>query len=104
MVAFVAELLFGSGSVVPAGGVTEAVLVRRPTVPKGTVPVMVKVAWVPDGRFTSASMSPVPLVFRQVPAPLAEQVQVKPEIAEGKLSRTRAPPTSSGPLLVTTSV
>ena len=39
----VASLLPGTGSVVPSGGVTVAVLTSAPVVPAGTVPVTLKV-------------------------------------------------------------
>ena len=75
----------------PSGGVTVAVLTSAPVVPAGTVPLTVKVALVPTGSVTSASMSPLPVgVPHDAPAPLAVQVQVNPASAAGSASCTRA--------------
>src|SRR5262249_10615780 len=99
---WVALLFRGTGSVTPAGGVTVAVLVRAPVVPAGTVPVTVKVAWVPAGSVTSASMFPTPDGVPHVaPTPLGVQVQVKPASGPGSASCTRALVALPGPPLVT---
>src|SRR5262244_1710107 len=101
----VALSLPGTGSVTPSGGVTVAVLVRAPVVLAGTVPLTVKVALVPTGSVTSASMLPLPAgVPHAAPAPLAVQVQVKLASGAGSGSCTRAPTTFDGPPLVTTRV
>ena len=72
-------LLPGTGSVTPSGGVTVAVLSSAPVVAAGTVPLTVKVALVPTGRVTSASMLPTPAaVPHAAPAQLAVQVQPNP--------------------------
>src|SRR5205809_1098568 len=58
----VAWLLPGTGSVLPKGGLTVAVLISWPVVPAGTVPLTVKVAWVPTGGVTTALLSSGPVV------------------------------------------
>ena len=59
-------LLPGTGSVVPGGGVTVALLSNVPVVPAGTVPVTLKVTWLPAGKLTRASISPLPLAVPQL--------------------------------------
>src|SRR6187549_3290223 len=99
----VALLLPPTGSVTPSGGVTVAVLTSAPVAPAGTVPLTVKVALVPTGNVTSASMLPVPAaVPHSAPAPLAAHVQPNPASGAGSASCTRALVTFEGPLLVTT--
>src|SRR5262245_22666937 len=101
----VALLLPATGSVTPTGGATVAVLVSGPVVAAGTVPVTVKVAWVPGDSVTSASMLPVPEAVPQLaPAPLGVQVQVKPASGAGSASCTWASTTFDGPALLTTMV
>src|SRR6187551_2435209 len=98
-------LLPGTGSVTPIGGVTVAVLTSAPVVAAGTVPLTVKVALVPTGRLTSASMLPVPAALpHDAPAPLAVHVQPNPASAGGNASCTRALLTFDGPALLTTIV
>src|SRR5262249_6953585 len=93
----------GTGSVTPSGGVTVAVLVNAPVVAAGTVPLTVKVALVPTGNVTSASMLPVPEALpHPAPAPLAVQVQAKPASGGGSASCTRASVTLGGPAVLTT--
>src|SRR5262245_52553866 len=101
----VAPLLPGTGSVTPAGGATVDVLVSAPVVAGGTVPLTAKVAWVPTGNVTNASMPSLPEgVPHAAPAPLAMQVQVNPASAGGSASCTRASVTFDGPALLTTTV
>ena len=76
-----------------------------PVAADGTVPVTVKVALVPTGSVTSASMSPLPAgVPHDAPAPLAVQVQLNPANGAGSASCTRALVTFDGPALLTTIV
>src|SRR6188768_2651705 len=93
-----APLLPGTGSVTSTGAVTVAVLISAPTVSAATVPLTVKVALVPTGNVTSASMSPAPAaVPQEAPAPLGAQVQLNPASAAGSASCTRALVTFDGP-------
>jgi len=95
----------GTGSVVPEGGLTVAVFAKAPVVPDGMVPFTEKVAEVPDGRSTKASMSPVPeAVPQDAPEPLGVHVQANPESSGGSVSCTLDPVASLGPLLLTTMV
>src|SRR5262245_46741723 len=101
------DVLFpGSGSVVPAGGVTVAVLVKVPLAVGATVPVALKTTPAPPGRLTVVAMLPVPLAAPQLPTPatLGWQVQVTFCSVGGKVSATGAPTTSLGPWLVTAMV
>ena len=99
----VALLFPGIGSVTPAGGVTVAVLEIAPTVPFATVPVMVRVADVPDVRSTVVAMSPLPDAAAQEPSLTATtHVQVADVTPAGRVSVTTAPVTSAGPLLAMT--
>src|SRR5262245_17391603 len=68
----------GLGSIVPAGGVTVAVLPREPVASGANVPVAVNVADPPAGRSTVVAIGPLPLVTAQLPPALALQVQVTP--------------------------
>src|SRR5262245_13836439 len=87
----VALMLPGTGSLVPSGGVTVTVLLSVPVAAAGTRPVTTKLALVPTGSVTRASMSPLPLaVPHAAPAPLAVQVQVNPASGAGNTSCTRA--------------
>ena len=70
----VAVLLPGVGSVVPAGGVTLAVLLRLPVAEAEMFAVTVNVAVAPFARLTVVLMSPVPLVTPQLAAGAHVQV------------------------------
>ncbi len=97
----------GSGSVVPAGGVTVAVLVSVPVAAGLTVAVTVNVTAAPIARLTVAAMSPVPLRVPQVAAPpVVVQVQLTfwSSAGPGKVSATVAPTTLVGPKFETTIV
>src|SRR5438874_1399040 len=102
------ELLPGVGSVVPAGGVTVAVLTRLPVSDASVVPVTVKTTELPTplATFTVAARllpEPVaPLVTEALPVVL--DVQVTPVSPAGIASATLAPVTLLGPLLVTVMV
>ena len=91
-----------SAKPVREGKMTVAVFEILPAANESTVPVAVNVTEVPTNRFTVSSMWPSPEVLEQTPPP--EQVQVTSMISDGKVSRTRAPATFSGPLLVTSMV
>src|SRR5436305_1723293 len=101
----VALLLPESGSVVPAGAVTVAVLTRLPVAAGLAVPVTVKTTAlpVPAARLTVAARrlpTPVaPLVTAALPALL--EVHVTPDKMVGRVSATPAPTTLTGPRLVT---
>src|SRR5262245_34913261 len=97
----VALLLPATGSVVPAGAVTVAVLVSVPVAVAATVPVAVKVADDPAARFTVVAMLPVPDGAPQLAPGPALHVQLTPPRSPGKLSATVAPVTPDGPALVT---
>src|SRR5438477_167282 len=62
-----------AGSVVPAGGLTVAVLTRSPVKPEGTSAVTVKVTVAPEARSIRASTSPVPEATTLLPASRAAQ-------------------------------
>ena len=64
----VARLLLVSGSRVPTGGPTVAVLLSKPVAAGRTVAVAVKVATPAAGRSTVVAMSPVPLAAPQLAA------------------------------------
>src|SRR5258708_6491446 len=98
----VAVLLPGVGSVVPAGAVTLAVLVRLPVAEAEMLAVTVNVAVPPFARLTVVLMSPVPLVRPQLAA--GAHVQVALLMPAGSVSVTVAPVTPSGPALLTTMV
>src|SRR5262245_46742319 len=99
----VAELLAGLGSVVPAGGVTVAVLARVPVANGATWTVKPKVTLALAGRSTVVARAPTPLVAPEtLPPPLLPVAAQVPEVTPaGRKSETAAPVTSSGPLLVT---
>ena len=100
----VAVLLATIGSVVPAGGVTVAVLFSGPARVDGAmVPVTVIVAVVPTGRVTGSEIAlPVPLaVLQEAPAPVVAQLQATPVMATGTLSVITALVAMLGPLLPT---
>ena len=103
LLASVAELFPGTGSVTPAGTAIVAVLAIGPVVPAGTMPSIVKVAAAPAGRSTSVSRSPLPLGV-QVAPPVAVQVHVKPVRIPGRASCTRAAVTLLGPALLAVTV
>src|SRR5437868_6669958 len=104
----VAVLLPGVGSVVPAGGVTTAVLTRLPVAAAEAVPVTVKVTELPApaAMFTVAARllpEPVaPAVTEAVPVVL--EVQVTPVKVAGIVSAMVAPVTLLGPVFVTVMV
>src|SRR4051812_13444553 len=93
-VVFLAVLLTRSGSLVPSGGVTVAVLTRLPVVEEGTVPVTVNRALLLAGKLTSASISPLPVAVPQLACAVAVQVQVNADSPAGSASCTRALVTS----------
>src|SRR5262245_5415475 len=102
----VAVLLPGVGSVVPVGGLTVAVLVRRPVAEGLIWTVKVKVTVALTGRSTVVDRTPVPL-SRPVttPPPVAPaNAQLPPVAKAGRGSDTLAPVTALGPWLVTTMV
>src|SRR5262245_5903541 len=102
----VALLSVGSGSVVPAGGLTVAVLTREPVAEGLTRTGKVKVTLALTGRVTVAARAPVPLAGPvTVPPPLlAVAVQVAAMTPAGRGSETLAPVTALGPALLTTMV
>src|SRR5262245_12921536 len=101
-------LLVGSGSVVPAGGVAVAVLVREPVAEGSIWTVKVKVTLAPTGRSTLVDRAPVPLAgllaLTLPPPPLSVAVQVASVTPAGRGSDTLASVTALGPLLLTTMV
>src|ERR1700740_2640162 len=104
----VALLLVETGSVVPAGAVTVAVLTRFPVAEDLAVPDTVKTTELPApaGMVTvPARLLPepvAPLVTEAVPVTL--ETQVTPVKVAGTVSATLAPTASLGPLLVTVMV
>src|SRR6478736_4856655 len=102
----VALLLAGSGSVVPAGGLTVAVLLSEPVAAGAIWTVKVKVTVAPTGRSTVVARAPLPVVGPvTVPPPLlAVAAQVAAVTPAGRGSDTLAPVTALGPWLVTTMV
>jgi hypothetical protein len=99
----VALLLPATGSVVPPGAVTVAVLLRVPVAPEAIVALTVKVAVPPTSSVTLLLMLPLPLAGQLDPAE-ALQVQATPVRLAGKVSPTVAPVATLGPLLVTVTV
>jgi hypothetical protein len=97
----VAELFARLGSVIPLGAATVAVLDNVPKAVLEMVAVTVKVADPPESRFTSALISPPPLVVPQLDPAEAVQVQIAFDKTEGRLSVTVASVTALGPSLVT---
>src|SRR5229473_3294657 len=98
----VAVLLPGVGSVVPAGAVTLAVLLRLPVAEAEMLAVTVNVAVPPFARLTVVLMLPVPLVAPQLAA--GAHVQLALLMPAGSASVTVAPVTALGPALLTTMV
>src|SRR5262249_4861015 len=97
----------GSGSVVPAGGVTVAMFVSVPVAAGFTVALTVKVTAPPTGRFTVVAMSPAPLAVPQVAVPaVVARVQLTfwRNAGPGNVSMTVAPRTLVGPRFETTIV
>ena len=91
----VALLFVRSGSVVPAGTATAAVLTNDPLAEELIVASTVKMKEPPTGRFTEASILPVPEAGpAPFPAPAPVQLAVS---AAGKTSVTVAPVTGLGP-------
>lgn len=99
----VAELFELFGSVVPAGAVTVAVLMRFPVAPAAMFAVRLYVAVPPLSRVTVSLMLPDPDAVQLEPA-VAEQVHVAPDNAGGSVSLTVAPTAVDGPLLEATIV
>src|SRR5262245_27509146 len=99
-----ASLLPGSGSVVPAGGSTCAVLTRRPVAEGLTRTVKRKVTVAPTGRSTVVARAPKPLAGPVTTPPplLAVADQVAAVTPAGRGSDTLALVTSLGPVLLTT--
>src|SRR5437899_2861231 len=101
----VALLLVETGSEVPAGAATVAVLTRLPVAEDRAVPVTVKTTELlaPEAMLTVAARllpEPLPpLVTEAVPVVL--DVQVTPVRMAGMESATLAPMASLGPVLVT---
>jgi hypothetical protein len=98
-------LLPGVGSVVPAGGVTVAVLTRFPVAEASTVPLTVKTTELPApaGTLTVAARllpDPLPPLLMLAP-PVTLLVQVTLVKFAGSVSATIAPTALLGPLLVT---
>src|SRR5437879_3358777 len=104
----VALLLVETGSVVPDGAVTVAVLTRSPVAEDRAVPLTVKMTELPAPAATLTVAlrllpEPVaPLLTEAVPVVL--DVQVTPVRVSGMESATLAPMASLGPLLVTVMV
>jgi len=96
----VALLFPATGSVVPPGAVTVAVLLSVPVAPGDTVALTVYVSVPPERMLALSAMFPEPLAAQLEPAE-AEHVQETPVSVPGKVSLTVAPVTWLGPLLVT---
>src|SRR5262245_52568807 len=101
-------LLVGSGSVVPVGGVTVAVLVNEPVAEGLTWTVKLKVTLAPTGRSTLVDRASLPLaglLTLTLPPPLLSViVQVAAVTPVGRRSEMPAPLTALGSLLLTTLV
>src|SRR5262245_987116 len=99
-------LSVGLGSVVPAGGVTVAVLVRKPVAAGLAWTVKVKVTVAPAGRLTVVARAPLPLLGPlTLPPPVSPaNAQVPPVAPAGRGSDTLAPVMALGPRLLTTMV
>src|SRR2546426_44190 len=98
----VAVLLPGSGSVPPAGGNTEAVLVSEPVADGLIWATAVKMAKPPGSRVTGVTMLPKPLGTATLDPAEATAVQLAAVMAAGNRSITVASTAVLGPLLVTT--
>ena len=94
-------LLFGLGSVTPAGGVTAAVLVIGPLTEPSAVAVKVKVTRPPDGKVATLPLTLLPATVAVAPWPLTKTGLTKPA---GRLSVKVAPLAALGPALVMTTV
>src|SRR5690606_11560896 len=94
--------LSGSGSSVPAGGVTSAVLTRSPVKPDGTDTITVYTMLPPFWILTDWLILPEPLAIG-TEALFTTAVHV-PVVPAGSTSVTVAPTTSEGPLLRTVTV
>jgi hypothetical protein len=99
----VATLSVGSVSVVPAGGVTRAVLASVPEADGETVASRVYVTVPPTGSTTVSLIDPPPLGVQDEPDE-ATHDQVAPSSALGKVSMTFAAFAAEGPVLVATIV
>ena len=104
VVVSVSSLFAVSGSVVPVGAVTIAVLAIVPVADPTTLASTVKVTE-PDGaRSTVAEMSPLPAAVSQVPPVSSVHVHVTSASSAGIVSVTTASIADEGPALVTTMV
>src|SRR5262245_5268518 len=97
----VALLLPGLGSVVPAGGVTVAVLAIVPGADGLIWATAVKVAVPPGSRVTVVLMGLAPLSWATLDPAEATAVQLTEVMAAGKMSVTGAATAVLGPLLLT---
>jgi hypothetical protein len=110
VVVAVALLFPPTGSFVLGGAVTVAVFVTVPVFDARRTAVTVNVAAAPEFSVTVVLMFPEPLALPHAfaggaPTVLAVQVhEIVENVEAGKVSRTAAPVTRSGPPLVTTIV
>ena len=102
VVVSVDELSPGSGSVVPAGAATVAVLRIEP-LPATTVAVTENVTTPPTGTVTGSAIGPVPLAAQAPPSAPTQVHDTDPSCAGG-VSVTTAPTASDGPAFVTTTL
>ena len=94
-------LLAGTGSVVPAGAATVAVLACGPIAELAISVVASKVALPPDRRVTVVAIAPTPEAAAHDEPAVAVHVQVTPVNAAAKVSVTGASVAVLGPALVT---
>src|SRR5262245_33916613 len=88
---------------VPPGGVTVAALTNEPVTLGLIEAVNVKVTLALTGRSTMVARAPVPLEGPvTLPPPLVVDVQVAALAPAGSASKTLAPVTALGPVLLTT--
>src|SRR4051794_3009343 len=99
----VARLLFGLGSVTPAGTLIVAVFARVPVAAASIATVNVKVTVALTGKLTVLTRPPLPLLGPvTLPPPVAlTNVQLPPVAPAGSESETLAPVTALGPVLLT---
>lgn len=88
--ASLAELLVAFGSLLPPGGVTDAVFVKDPDAPGSRRPTRVNVAVPPGARSTVEAMDPLPAALSQFDPDDATQVQVTDPSMAGTASFTCA--------------
>ena len=98
----VAELLPGTGSEIPTGTPTDAVLTSRPRAAGSTIALIVYVTVAPTGKLTVSAIDPDPAATPHTPPPAPLHVHVAPIKDAGIASDTDAPTTADGPLFVTT--